>query len=72
MEETMIDELFHLFEKEFSLKVVSEVLSKVKELVELFGEEYLKDKNFKNAGIDAVIKLLEEMKDNTANASAAK
>lgn len=68
----MIDELFHLFEKEFSLKVVSEVLAKVKELVELFGEEYLKDKNFKDAGIDAVIKLLEEMKDKTSDAPVAK
>lgn len=72
MEVTMIDELFHLFEKEFSLKVVSEVLAKVKELVELFGEEYLKDKNFKDAGIDAVIKLLEEMKDKTSDAVVAK
>lgn len=68
----MLDELFHVFEKEFSLKMVGEVLSKINEIVSIFGEEYLKDKNLKNAAIDGVIKILEDLKDPQPNEPVTK
>jgi hypothetical protein len=59
----MFDTIFALFKKDCAFKGVADASSLIVELVELFGEDYMKDKNAKNAAIDAVIKMLEEHKD---------
>jgi|HubBroStandDraft_2_1064218.scaffolds.fasta_scaffold00031_50 hypothetical protein len=59
----MFDTIFKLFNKEKSFEGIRRAAGLVEDLVELFEEEYLKDKNTKNAAIDAVIQMLEEHKD---------
>lgn len=62
----MLDDLFHLFNKKVAFEALTEVLSKVKELMELLEKDYLKDKSLKNAAIDALEQLLESFKEGVA------
>ncbi len=59
----MLDALMVLFKKETSFEGISKAINLIAELVSLFESDYLKDKDAKNAAIDAVIQLLEQHKD---------
>lgn len=59
----MILEFIKAFGKENIFDRASVVLTALKDITECFEEEYLKDKNAKNAAIDSIIKILEEYKD---------
>lgn len=59
----MLDYIRSLFKKEFQLVNISTITSYLHTIITLVEEEYVNDKNTKNAAIDAICKLLEEYKD---------
>lgn len=67
----MLDDLFHRFKKEVSFAALTEVLTKVKELMEIFEKDYLADKSLKNGAIDALEQLLESFKTPTTDSKEA-
>lgn len=58
----MLDTLFNLFKQEVSLSNIESLVSDLESIIALFNEEYLKDKNTRNAAIDCVIQILEKHK----------
>ena len=59
----MFNALFSLFKKDIALDRVKDILHNLSEIIEIFDEQSLKDKNSKNAAIDSVIQILEQYKD---------
>lgn len=59
----MFDKLFDLFLPENRMIAMYNLASSLRSLINLFDEEYLKDKDSKNAAIDAIIAILEKHKD---------
>ena len=59
----MILEFIKAFGKENVFDQASVVLTALKEILECFEDQYIKDKDAKNAAIDVMIKILEEHKD---------
>lgn len=59
----MLDLIRNLFKKEFQLSNSANIAGYLHHIVALLHEQYAVDKNSKNAGIDAVCKLLQEYKD---------
>lgn len=59
----MIDNLFSLLTKGKALEGITEVLKKVQEVFDLLEKDYLKDKNLRNAAIDALIEILNGCKE---------
>lgn len=59
----MFDLLWNLFKKDVTLKGIGRVADNIEDILTVFEEDYLKDKNAKNAAIDAVIQILEQHKD---------
>jgi hypothetical protein len=58
----MFNFLFSIFKEEFALNNIQTVAVSVYHIIQLFDENYLKDKDSKNAAIDAVIQILNEHK----------
>lgn len=58
----MFDFLFSIFKKEFQLSHISLISGHLADIVEIFDEEYVHDKNVRNSAIDEVIKMLESYK----------
>lgn len=59
----MLDKLFLLMQKDEALTAVKDIIINLEDIVEKFTDSYLKDKDTKNAAIDAVIAILETHKD---------
>jgi len=61
----MHDKLLEIFEEERSQEHKQLILWFVDQILEALREEFLKDKNGKDAAIDAIIKILESHKKNS-------
>jgi hypothetical protein len=59
----MWNALFSFFKKEVSAGKLGEVATHIDSIVSLFNQNYLNDKNAKNAAIDSVIEILIQHKD---------
>jgi len=59
----MLDTLASLFKTEHLLGRLQDVFYSTEKIIGTFQEDYLKDKNAKNAAIDCVIHLLQQQKD---------
>lgn len=59
----MFNALFLLFKTGYGIGHMSEILQSITDILEHFEADYLKDKDAKNAAIDAVIEILQEHKD---------
>lgn len=58
----MFNKLFDLFQKSHALSHMSTICYKIESIIDLFEEEYMKDKNTKDAAIDALIEILQKHK----------
>jgi hypothetical protein len=59
----MLDFLKTIFKKEFQLTNISFITGRLADIMLLLEQEYVQDKDAKNAAIDAIIKILEDHKD---------
>ena len=59
----MFDAIFNMIKDDVKLPHLATVIARCGSLVELFSEQYLKDKNTKNACIDAIVQVLQAHKD---------
>lgn len=58
----MFDVIFNALKKEDSISHLGEILGTLARLVDLVGEDYLKDPNLRNNVLDAIMQILAEHK----------
>lgn len=59
----MFNKLFLALKSAFGLSHYSTIINLLVEMISLVEEEYVKDKDARNAAIDALIEILQEHKD---------
>ncbi len=59
----MLDNLLKMIKDERGIGHMGEILAQVERLALYLGEDYLKDKNMKNAALDAICQILQDQKD---------
>ncbi len=59
----MFNTIFSIFKSAGSLHNLSNVVESITDLLSYFSKEYIKDKDAKNAAIDALIEILKSHKD---------
>lgn len=59
----MFDKIFHALHDEIAYEHMSIIMDLLKEVLEAVGQDYLKDKDKKNAVIDALCEVLQHHKD---------
>jgi hypothetical protein len=59
----MLNDLLSMFGKSTSLSSIGTVVSHLDSIIDVFESEFAKDKDSKNAAIDAVVELLQSLKD---------
>ena len=62
-ENNMFNALFALLVKKSSIISMSNMVSQITRLIDLFEKEFAADKNAKNAALDAVIQILQNHKE---------
>lgn len=58
----MLNKLFSFLPKHCALTMMKEILEEIETVLEYFEHDYQKDKNVRNAAIDALIELLTSLK----------